>query len=218
MLVTFSGMVGSGKTTNAHKTLRRLRDLGYLPYYVRFRQISWRSLLRSPAPEPWQEKRPTSQHREDRLMQPALQERQLDPQRRLSVVKFFGYVARILRFRLFLLLHHRRQIVITNRYFYDSFAHYHIDGRFERMCLRLLIAATPQPDLAFLFVLSPESAYRRRPAYDCHGLKQLADNYCNLQNYIDDMFTVRTDDVSMVDVQVEKKVRELFSQKSLSSV
>ena len=54
MLVTFSGMVGSGKTTNAKKALQILHEIGYSPYYLRFRLINWRDLFKSPAAKPWQ--------------------------------------------------------------------------------------------------------------------------------------------------------------------
>lgn len=55
----------------------------------------------------------------------------------------------------------RKRILIMDRYFYDSLADM-ADGRRWRS-LRLLQALTPTPDVAFLLDVPPEQADRRKP-------------------------------------------------------
>ena len=212
MLITFSGMVGSGKTTNAKKTLRLLRELGYQPHYLRFRFITWRSLLRSPAPKPWQ---PSPQKK--RTVQTASAEphpRALDAGRQLTLPVVFGFLVRILRFRLFIFLHHRRHLVVLNRYFYDSFAHFCAASSKEKKYLRLLLSLLPGPDLAFLLVLRPETAHRRRPAYSLDELQELSQNVHALQAVAGNLAVIATDDLSAVDRQVEERVKATVISKS----
>jgi thymidylate kinase len=212
MLVTFSGMMGSGKTINAKKTLRWLHHAGYEPYYLRFRHLGWRSLLRTPAPERWREREssPESEHPKPRRQKAA---RRLQVGKNLTLVLFFGYVLRAWRFRLFLFLHHRRHLVVVNRYFYDNLANYRLSTPREQKYLRWLLAAIPQPELAMLLVVRPETAHRRKQAYALSDLRQLAQNTQILQNCISPLTVIPTDVVATVDRRVEKHLRQVFQQR-----
>ena len=114
MLVTFCGMVGSGKTINSKKTLRWLRRAGHEPYYIRFRRVGWRSLLGTPAPAPWRERERSPS--EDDQPKPGRKKaaRRLTVDKNLTLLLCLGYILRAWRFRLFLFLHHRRHLVVMN--------------------------------------------------------------------------------------------------------
>ncbi len=209
MLVTFSGMVGSGKTTNAKKTLRWLCAQGYAPYYLRFRFITWRSVWRTPAIAPWRERENSNSTRKSQTGA-SDEARPTETHKRLTFALFLGYLLRIAQFRLFMWRHHRSHLIVLNRYFYDSFMHYRCEAPREQKYLRWLVRATPQPDLAILLVVRPETAQRRRPAYAFEFLRQLSENTAQLQNLAPHIRVVATDNLSMVDRQVEKELRAVF--------
>lgn len=210
MLISFSGMVGSGKTINAKKTLRWLRALGHEPYYLRFRLINWRSLWRTPASEPWREKETLARSHKPHTQARALTPRPATSDKQLTFALFLGYLVRIGLFRLFVALHHRRHLLVVNRYFYDSFAHFRMTSPREQKLLHWLIKAAPEPELAILLVLKPETSHRRRPAYAFEELQRLAENTLALKNYAPHLRLVATDVISTVDRQVEKELAAVF--------
>lgn len=210
MLVTFSGMVGSGKTTNAKKTLRWLRAQGYEPYYIRFRFINWRSLWRTPASAPWREKENVARTTKPQAAGHASTPRPATNDKRLTLAIFLGYLVRIVFFRMFVALHHRRHVLVVNRYFYDSFAHFRLATAREQKLLRWLMQAAPQPELAILLVLKPETSHRRRPAYAFAELQRLAENTLALKHYAPHLRLIATDVISTIDRQVEKELTAVF--------
>ncbi len=210
MLVTFCGMVGSGKTINSKKTLRWLRAAGYEPHYLRFRFLKWRSLWRTPAPAPWQEVEKKESRATHTLAEKKITPRRLATNKTLTLRLCLGYFIRALRFKLFLRRHHRQHTIVVNRYFYDNLAHYRLATARERKYLRWLLAAMPKPDLAVFLVLRPETAHRRRPAYVLEELQQLAENTITLQQLFPELKIVHTDNISTVDRQIEKHLRRVF--------
>jgi len=216
-LITFSGMVGSGKTTNAKKTMRLLNELGYSPYYLRFRFLRWSHLVKPPAPEPWRAERRANRSRQRGRRSLHESNRQLHPGKRLSLVRFMGYLIRVLRFRLILFRHYRERLVVVNRYFYDSLAHYRFSTRRERAYSWVLNGLIPKPDLAFLLVLRPESARRRRPSYSRAALRRLSENYQNLLKNVKHLSVVATDNLATGDRHIDKRVREIFAPKPIDA-
>ncbi|MEK7728608.1 MAG: hypothetical protein AAB354_09355 [candidate division KSB1 bacterium] len=217
MLVTFSGMVGSGKTTNAKKTLRWLCAQGHEPYYIRFRLINWRSLWRTPAHAPWREKETAARTPKPQAHPHAVTPRPATSDKRLTFAIFLGYLGRIVLFRLFVALHHRRHLLVVNRYFYDSFTHFRLVTVREQKLLHWLLKAAPQPELAILLVLKPETSHRRRPAYALEELQRLSENTLALKNYAPNLRVVITDVISAVDRQVEKELRTIFKASEKNS-
>ncbi|MGH7496624.1 MAG: hypothetical protein ACREOO_30095 [bacterium] len=216
MLVTFSGIVGSGKTINSKKSLRWLRQAGYEPYYLRFRRLGWRTLLRTPAPSPWKEREtyasqePRVEKRRSSMRKPP---RRLDTGKRLTLLLTLGYTLRAMQFRLFVFLHHRRHLIVLNRYFYDSFAHFRITTPTERKYLHWLLAVIPQPALPFMLVLRPETAHRRKPFYGVEELRACAGSIMVLQGLVPNLKIVHTDNVGTVDRRVEKCLGEILPQR-----
>lgn len=210
MLVTFCGMVGSGKTINAKKTLRWLRRAGYEPYYIRFRHLGWRCLWRTPAQEPWRERQNMAPETEHVKSGRAKTARRVQADKSLTLLLCLGYLLRAWRLRLFLLLHHRRHLVVMNRYFYDNLANYRLSTPREQKYLRCLLAAVPKPRLAILLTVRPETAHRRKPAYALADLRQLAHNTQILQGCIPQLKIISTDVVATVDRRIEKHLSQIF--------
>ncbi|MDZ7265875.1 MAG: hypothetical protein ONB48_00890 [candidate division KSB1 bacterium] len=212
MLVTFSGIVGSGKSTNAKRAMRVMQELGFTPYYLRFRFVGWRDLFRSPVQQPWA---PRAELKSATSNLPAMNgqaKRRLEVDKRMNLMVVLGYLLHILRFRLFLSLYHRQHLVVLNRYFYDNFAHYRITTPAERRYLRFLLTAMPQPDLAFLMVTHPDTAFYRRPEYHREELQKISENYAQMRQLDSRLTVIATDNVSTVDSQIERSIRAVFHQ------
>jgi len=215
MLVTFSGMVGSGKSTGAKHAMRVMRELGYSPYYLGFRFIGWRELLRPPAQKPWQPR--------DEIVAPgspvpdmnSQTKRRIEVDRHLSFPAFLSFLLRILRLRVFFYLHYRHHLVVLNRYFYDNFAHFCVTSPRQRRYLRMLLALMPQPDLAFLMVARPDTAFYRRPEYHREELQKISENYAAIRKLASRLIVIATDNVKTVDSQIERNVRAVFHQQQM---
>src|SRR5262245_25411877 len=127
MLITFSGIVGSGKSRGAKQVLALLTAWGYTPYYLRFRFIRWRHLFFSPVEKPWQK-----HHALSPLEAPPIPANSDMPKRacsigkRLSFLRFLGYWLLIMRFRLVMAIHFRKCLVVLSRYFYDSLVYFDV--------------------------------------------------------------------------------------------
>lgn len=216
MLITFSGIVGSGKSRGVRQVLKLLTTWGYMPYYPRFRFLRWRHLLLPPVRKPWQ--KPKAQSYAALPYVPVntqMPKRACRIAKRLSFLRFLGYWLRIMRFRLVMAVHFRKRLVVLSRYFYDSFVHLHVSTARERKYLRWLFSVMPKPDLAFLMVVHPETALQRRPAYDGEALRQLAENYANLRKYQQDLVMIATDNVRLVACQIEQAVCTVLHRSSL---
>ncbi|MDL1878140.1 hypothetical protein FBQ85_23680, partial [Cytophagia bacterium CHB2] len=184
MLITFSGMVGSGKSKNAQNTLLLLQEFGHAPHYLRFRMLGWWQLFNPPSRAPWQMREESSSEKPSRPLMMGSRKRRLGLDKRLTTLVFVGYLLRILRFRIYRFLYHRHDLLVLNRYFYDNLAQFRAANAREQKYLRLLLDAIPKPDLAFLMVVRPETALQRRASYHRHELQQLAENYARIQKQI----------------------------------
>ncbi|RIK81432.1 hypothetical protein DCC62_02255 [candidate division KSB1 bacterium] len=215
MLITFSGMVGSGKSKNAQNTLLLLQEFGHAPHYLRFRMLGWWQLFNPPSRAPWQMREESSSEKPPRPLMMGSRKRRLGLDKRLTTLVFVGYLLRILRFRIYRFLYHRHDLLVLNRYFYDNLAQFRAVNAREQKYLRLLLDAIPKPDLAFLMVVRPETALQRRASYHRHELQQLAENYARIQKQISRLMVIATDNLSLVDSQIEKSVRAVFHQEQM---
>lgn len=215
MLITFSGMVGSGKSKNAQNTLLLLQEFGHAPRYLRFRMLGWWQLLNPPSRAPWKMREDSPAAKPPRPLMMASRKRHLGINKRLTMPIFLGYLLRILRFRIYMGLHHRRNLLVLNRYFYDNLAQFRATTVREQKYLRFLLTAIPKPDLAFLMVVRPETALQRRASYHRQELQQLAENYARIQKWVSQLIVIATDNLSLVDSQIEKSVRAIFHQEQM---
>jgi thymidylate kinase len=68
-------------------------------------------------------------------------------------------------------------VVIFDRYFYDQLAILPIEVKAVRIYARLLFKLLPRPDLAYLMDADPEAAFTRKPEYPLEFLKQYRRSY-----------------------------------------
>lgn len=71
-------------------------------------------------------------------------------------------------------------VVILDRYIYDELANLPLRYRLIRLYIRLLLALTPKPDMAFLIDADPEAACTRKPEYPLEFVRRNRDAYLKL--------------------------------------
>jgi thymidylate kinase len=184
MLITISGMVGSGKSTTAKRVVQRLEACGLKPRYHRFRSFGlWglatvttqSSVATGAATAPGN----TSRGCGFRL-------------RRLTIFRALGYAGRVLAFRLSAIGSAGRCDVL-DRYFYDNLIHYELSSTLERVYVRMLRQLIPEPDVALLLVASDKTISRRRPNYAPEYVALAARRYEALAHIFPNLIFVRTD-------------------------
>ena len=187
MLITLSGMVGSGKSTTAALIMTHLAEAGLNPRYLRFRYIGLFGTGK---------RRPRDAGPRGQGFSP----------RRLKAGLTLGYVARILAFRVSR-LGTRSQFDIFDRYFYDNLVHYGLKSRRERLYALLLKRLIPRPDLAIVLVASEQTISMRRQNYAHEYVEAVARRYTELPKLFPDLIPICTDPGS----SAAEDVRRLLS-------
>jgi thymidylate kinase len=207
MLITFSGIVGSGKSTNAKHVFKFLQEQGYPAVYIRFRFLTWRKIFR---PLPTKKKRSHAQKK----AAPKAHDKPLRCQATasLTLVRFFGYLWRTLIFRAFVRMRLRQKIAIMDRFYYDSFTHYKLTSRAERVYLGILKKAMPEPDLALMLIAEPKVILRRRPHYDAAYVRELFLNYTQVAREFPNVVTIKTDNFSALTGTIAQHVHNALQR------
>jgi thymidylate kinase len=189
MLITFSGVVGAGKSTAAKYTLDILGRSGLRAKYLRFQSLSSFKGRR----------RMCGRHRAKpgAPIAPGVNQAPIRGygyrRRRLSLSCALGHMARAIIFRIFRLRSDSQTCLIVNRYFYDNLAHYRLTTRMERIYISLLRLVIPAPDLPLVLVASVEATAERRPNYSPAYLGELRAGYENLRQYFPELIVISSD-------------------------
>jgi len=206
MIISVSGIVGSGKTTVASRGARILRNSGLEVSVLRFQSLPCFRLL--PSSLNARAKPPD--------VNPGKGERKVRRanyrQKRLGIWRTGLYVARALAFRAYSVMLPRTRVHILNRYFYDLFTHYRFEGAVERACGRILQAAIPVPDLALLVVAQPATIAARRPRFSSEYLSAVGEGYRRLPQRFPELVEFSTDptgDVEDLEVLILTAIRDL---------
>ena len=181
MLITVSGMVGSGKSTVVQHVVAALEHNGIVADLQRLQWLT--SLKGKGAASPAQPRRFTG---------PRGSRRSGYRRQRLTVWRAIGYMGRIAIFRASR-MRRRAQAIVLNRYFYDSFVHYRLESRGERVLAALLARFVPKPDVAILLVASLDTIKARRPSYSADYLRIMYDGYADLEARFPNLVRICTD-------------------------
>jgi len=209
MLITFSGIVGSGKSTNAKQAHRFLQEAGYPAVYLRFRFLKARRILRALFAK--------KQHAVSPLPKKAKSQRNAMALRRQAILKLtltrtLGYLWRIILFRIFAAIRLRGKIIILDRFYYDSFVHYSLTGPRERFCLWLIKAALPVPQLALMLIARPQSILPRRPNYDGAYVRQLYRHYQQMVQEFPHLIVLQTDSFKNLTASISQLMRQTVAR------
>ena len=183
MIVAVSGMVGTGKSTAVKHILDLLQRHGVEAVQWRFQRlpcITFTSVATSVSGEPSHgpDKTPRGQGYRSRT---------------LTLGVALGYLARAITFRVYRRWPSSPPWVVSNRYFYDSFAHFDLSRGRGSMYAHLLERLLPKPDLAFLMVASRETLAARRPQYSVEYIDRVATGYQQLRNLFPELVEVSSE-------------------------
>ena len=106
-----------------------------------------------------------------------------------------GYILRIVAFRTYRLLFCRKQWMLLDRYFYDSFPLYRLVNTRELFYLSILNTMIPVPDLAILLTARSETISKRRRNYSTNYINLINDHYGTLTKRFPEMVPVATDSI-----------------------
>jgi thymidylate kinase len=183
VLITVSGMVGSGKSSGESRMLRMLRDARVPVEAWRFRTLPCFSFpfgssaaSNTPANNPVRTVRGRGYRR-----------------KRLTLSATAVYLWRMAAFRVYRQWRHPDGWTICNRYFYDNLAHYDLEAPEAGRYLAVLRRFMPRPDLAIVFVASPAVIADRRPQYSAEYLDQVGQSYSSLIARFPELVVVNSD-------------------------
>ena len=203
MLITVSGMVGSGKSTVSKRVAALLSAAGVYCRRVQFRSRGFSLISKRPsAPAPFRAEA-TGQ---TEVKPTALRWRGFRP-RTLTAWVTCLYMARIVAFRIFRPRRTEGWIVL-DRYFYDSFVHYHLATSRERWYMALLQRIMPVPDIAILLVASPKTLLKRRPNYAIEYVLAAARGYERLMTQFPELVAIPTDEGELSLDRLDALIRE----------
>jgi len=175
-LVSFSGIDGSGKSTQIKLLLDHLRVSG-----IRVRSLSfWDdvAVLRSI--------RETSSHRlfqsEPGIGSPERPVNRRDKNVRhwfMTPIRFFLYFLDALHLRMVVAscLRSEAEVVIFDRYLYDELANLDLNQKLARIYTRLLLALVTHPDVPNLLDADPAEARKRKPEYPLEFIRSNRASY-----------------------------------------
>lgn len=81
-------------------------------------------------------------------------------------------------------------VIVMDRYIYDELANLPLENRFSAAYARLLARVAPRPDIAFLLDVEPELARARKPEYSVNFMRQSRRSYFRLARLLGDMTIV----------------------------
>ncbi len=163
ILIAFSGLDGSGKSTQIEHARSVLEQLGFSTRVLAF----------------WDDVVVFSRYREGFVHKVFKSQRGIGTPGRpverrdknvrgwhVTLARHFMYVADALHLR-WVLRRARRsaKVIIMDRYIYDELANLPLANRFSRAFIRLVLTLVPRPDVAYLLDADPEAARARKPEY-----------------------------------------------------
>lgn len=175
LLISLSGIDGSGKTTVAHRVLQWLRGWGFDAVYFHGHRQAWYARARRPQVS-------------FAIVLETLWEdvgRELEELQRYPGMKFLYDVANLVDYvpviwKLAHLMKPQR-IVIVDRYMPDVLAYLKSWGPMHDSVETLLLRMCPEPDVSILFEVAPREALQRRAEWTLPRLERFVKAYSAVQ-------------------------------------
>ncbi len=176
MIITFSGLDGSGKTTLADKVYEHLKEKGHrVKYFHAIKNSFYYYLLHKAI------------GRVSKSSQGALESGLRDNSNRprfliLACIKKIFFLFQLVIFRLMFRdkKGNATDHLVCDRYFYDDIVQFAYLGVDTNRLLRLLKILLVAPDISFLLEVNPQRAYERKPEYASGYFQAKAALYRNI--------------------------------------
>jgi len=196
VLVTVSGMVGSGKTTALLQILSTLQQQGVRAEPWRFRTLPCFTLGASRQRKAEGDTRAATEVRGRGYSR-----------KKLDLKTTVGYVARMVAFRVYRRWPGHAAWAVCNRYFYDNLAHFDFDAPAARFYAAVLRLCMPRPDLAVLLVASPSTIAARRPQYAEDYLTRVGDAYRQVARMFPELVVLHSEPGADTSERLDQLVR-----------
>jgi len=183
LLISFSGLDGSGKSTQISNLVRALHDSGYRTKQLAF----WDNVVVATRyREGFVHKAYKSQRGIGAPGKPV--ERRDKNVRRwyLTLARHLLYFVDAVNLR-FVVGSARRSgasVVILDRYIYDELANLPLSSPLTRAYVRFVNWMVPRPDVAYLLDADPEAARARKPEYPVDFMRECRGAYKNLASIV----------------------------------
>jgi thymidylate kinase len=213
-LVSFSGIDGSGKSTQIENLRASLNEVGVRVLLVTFwndvarltriREVSGHTLFKG----------------DKGVGTPAKPVNRRDKNVRswyMTAVRFGLYFVDAVSLRIVAAkaLRANADLVIFDRYLYDELANLSLRNRIARAYVRLLLRIVPQPDISFLLDADPVQACARKPEYPLDFLHSSRASYLALSELAGGMTIIAPQPVQDVERQVLQQVLKSLSPDGL---
>lgn len=179
LLISFSGLDGSGKSTQIQNLISYLQARGLAVHTLAF----------------WDNVVVFSRYREGFVHKVYGSERGIGAPDRpvnrrdknvrkwyLSLARHFLYLADAIHLRV--VINHARslpvQAVIMDRFIYDELANLPLSNPLTRWFVRVVAALAPRPDIAYLLDADPKAARARKPEYPVDFMRECRSAYFRL--------------------------------------
>src|SRR3989344_9286322 len=157
MIISFSGLDGSGKTSAAMMLVAYCKEKNLKTEYVHLQNFSlfnkFGKILQNTAPQA---------HR--RVEDVEFKKKSSFKKEMLAILRKITYLTDVLRFRL--KTSFCKKIFVCDRYFYDLAVQSMYLQMFGKTFVRFYLKIIPQPDLAYFLDLSPATSFARSQEKD----------------------------------------------------
>jgi thymidylate kinase len=206
LLISFSGMDGSGKTTQITGLLEAFHAAGVRTTLLAF----------------WDNVVVAAKYREGFVHQIFKSERGIGapgkPVNRrdknvrgwhLSLARHFLYLLDAIHLRLVVARERRRsgiQVIVLDRYIYDELVNLNLRNPLSRAFVQLVHHLVPRPGVAYLLDADPAAAFARKPEYPVAFMRQCRQAYFDLAAQLGNMTVVPAMSLSHAKLEVLRAV------------
>lgn len=213
VVITFSGLVGTGKSACARYVSSSLFQQGLPVYYLRFRYITLKSFF--------EKKRQITKFTFKNKVEKPPQENlilRFENFRLKSNFSFtlfmFYYLWKAYLFYFLIKMRYGKDIIIADRYIYDHLVHYRVNERKQWFIYRLFLKLLPKPDIPFILYSDFDTIMKARPMYDKKYINVNLENYRHLKELCPNTIFLESDQIKEKLDQAVSNVQNYLTQQN----
>ncbi|HEX2328435.1 MAG TPA: thymidylate kinase [Candidatus Angelobacter sp.] len=210
LLISFSGVDGSGKSTQIENLRSALESAGLRTQLVTF----WDDVV---VGVKYREGFVHRVYKSERgIGTPGKPVNRRDKNMRgwyLTLARHFLYFLDAVNLRRIIrreMRYRRADVIICDRYIYDELSNLKLENTLSRRFVRLIARLVPLPDIAYLLDADPVAAYARKPEYPVEFMKKCRRSYYELAGILGTMTLVPALDLPDAKIAVLKTAERVL--------